>query len=118
MALKSPPLLPCPFFKTSEDHRRGQARAFYGLISQGRFDLIRKYIETYRDAGFLDGEIEQAEERRAELNMFAVENLMELRGYYAMNPFVEVMKTRMMEMVWMTCSKTTVKILLMLLKAG
>ena len=89
MALKSPPLLPCPFFKTSEDHRRGQARAFYGLISQGRFDLIRKYIETYRDAGFLDGEIEQAEERRAELNMFAVENLMELRGYYAMNPFVE-----------------------------
>ena len=89
MALKSPPLLPCPFFKTSEDHRRGQARAFYGLISQGRFDLIRKYIEPYRDAGFLDGEIEQAEERRAELNMFAVENLMELRGYYAMNPFVE-----------------------------
>lgn len=60
----------CSFYKPAEECIRNCRAAYLKLKAAGRYDLIRKYIKAYEAMGFIDEDVEAAEQKASDFEAF------------------------------------------------
>ena len=73
----------CSFYKDADEVKRRSRAGFYALVRQNRFDLIRRYKDTYLALGIFDAEIHDAVVQAEKLEKFRAINLENTRDRYA-----------------------------------
>ena len=73
----------CSFYKNADEEKRRSRAGFYALVRQNRFDLIRRYKDTYLALGIFDAEIHDALVQAEKLEKFRAINLENTRDRYA-----------------------------------
>ena len=68
----------CVFYKPVSDALEEGRAAYRKLREKGRHDLIQRYVKAYTAMGFLDEEIEAANEKARELEAFRLADFRKL----------------------------------------